>query len=112
MTAVLDWISAVFVLFGAVLALTAAIGVVRFRDTLSRMQAATKPQVVGLISMLLGAVIRLQGDNELWMLVLVGIFTLFTAPVVAHLVSRVAYREQRHIPGMLVINELDVQNDP
>lgn len=102
---VLDWIAAAFFLFGATLAMTAAIAIVRFPDTLSRMQAATKPQVIGLISILAGAVIRLRAHNDIWMLVLVGAFTMLTAPVIAHLVGRVAYREQRGRDGLLLVNE-------
>ena len=70
---------------GSLLALTAAIAIVRFPDTLPRMHAATKPQVVGLIMVLAGAVLELRGNVDIWMLVLVGIFTLFTAPVIAHM---------------------------
>ena len=44
---VADTVAAVLVLGGSALALTAAIGVVRFPDTLSRMHAASKPQVLG-----------------------------------------------------------------
>ena len=93
MSAILNVVSAVFVLVGAALALTAAIGVVRFPDTLSRMHAATKPQVVGLTLVLTGAVIHLRGNIDIWMLILVGLFTIVTAPVIAHMVGRVAYRE-------------------
>lgn len=111
MNTALDWISAGFILLGSVLAMTAAIGIVRFPDTLSRMQAATKPQVVGLISILAGAVLRLRGDTEIWMLVLVGLFTMLTAPVIAHLVGRVAYREQRGRDGLLMINQMPEDGD-
>ena len=38
----LDIVTAVLVLSGSTLALTAAVGIVRFPDTLSRMHAATK----------------------------------------------------------------------
>ncbi len=94
------------ILVGALLAMTAAIGIVRFPDTLSRMHAATKPQVVGMILVLIGAVIELRGNVDIWMLVLVGLFTLLTAPVIAHMVGRVAYREQRGRDGLLMINEM------
>lgn len=107
MSTVLDVIAAVLILCGALLALTAAIGIVRFSDTLSRMHSATKPQVVGLLLVLAGAVIRLVGSIDIWMLVLVGLFTMLTAPVIAHMVGRVAYREQRNHDGLLMINELD-----
>ena len=82
------------VLSGSTLALTAAIGVVRFPDTLSRMHAATKPQVLGLLLVLVGAAIRLRGNVDVGMLILTGMFTLITAPVVANRVGQLAYREQ------------------
>ena len=106
MNTILDWIAACFILFGSILAMTAAIGIARFPDTLSRMHAATKPQVIGLVLILIGAVLRLRDDTEIWMLVLVGLFTLLTAPVIAHLVGRVAYREQRNRDGLLLVNEM------
>jgi multicomponent Na+:H+ antiporter subunit G len=89
-----DIVSAVLVLGGSALALTAAIGVVRFPDTLSRMHAATKPQVLGLLLVLIGAAIRLRGNVDVGMLILTGIFTVITAPVVANRVGQLAYREQ------------------
>ncbi|MEU2040132.1 monovalent cation/H(+) antiporter subunit G [Nocardia niwae] len=94
------------ILFGSTLALTAAIGIVRFPDTLTRMHAATKPQVIGLILVLAGAAIQLRGHGNIWVLVLVGLFTLLTAPVIAHLIGRTAYREQRHRDGLLRVNEM------
>ncbi|OZE91435.1 Na+/H+ antiporter subunit G [Rhodococcus sp. 15-2388-1-1a] len=107
MSTVAQVIASVFIMLGALLAFTAAVGIVRFPDTLSRMHAATKPQVVGLIMVLIGAVISLRGNVDIWMLVLVGIFTLVTAPVIAHTVGRVAYREQRGRDGLLIVNEME-----
>ncbi|RVW01240.1 monovalent cation/H(+) antiporter subunit G [Rhodococcus xishaensis] len=101
MNAFLDVVAATCILIGSFLALTAAIGLVRFPDTLSRMHAATKPQVVGLVLVLAGAVIRLRGNIDIWMLVLVGMFTLLTAPMIAYSVGRVAYREQRGQDGLI-----------
>jgi multicomponent Na+:H+ antiporter subunit G len=103
----LDVLAAICILIGSFLALTAAIGIVRFPDTLSRMHAATKPQVVGLVLVLVGAVIRLHGNVDIWMLVLIGLFTLLTAPVIAHSVGRVAYREQRGRDGLLMNHDDD-----
>jgi len=103
----LDVLAAICILVGSLLALTAAIGIVRFPDTLSRMHAATKPQVVGLVLVLVGAVIRLHGNVDIWMLVLIGLFTLLTAPVIAHSVGRVAYREQRGRDGLLMNHDDD-----
>ncbi|MGB3356506.1 MAG: monovalent cation/H(+) antiporter subunit G [Mycobacterium sp.] len=91
---VLDIITSVLILSGSALALTAAIGVLRFPDTLSRMHAATKPQVLGLLLVLAGAAIRLRGNPDVGMLILTGLFTLITAPVIANRVGQLAYREQ------------------
>ncbi|CAM2978357.1 monovalent cation/H(+) antiporter subunit G [Prescottella defluvii] len=107
MNGFLDVLAAICILLGSFLALTAAIGIVRFPDTLSRMHAATKPQVVGLVLVLVGAVIRLHGNVDIWMLVLIGLFTLLTAPVIAHSVGRVAYREQRGRDGLLINRDED-----
>jgi multicomponent Na+:H+ antiporter subunit G len=100
-----DIIAAVLVLSGSALALTAAIGVVRFPDTLSRMHAATKPQVLGLLLVLSGAAVRLRGNVDVGMLILTGIFTVITAPVVANRVGQLAYREQ-NIEDQLTKDEL------
>ncbi|WP_067837977.1 monovalent cation/H(+) antiporter subunit G [Nocardia lijiangensis] len=106
-----QWLAAALILSGAVLAFTAAIAIVRFPDTLTRMHAATKPQVVGLLLVLAGAAIELRGKGNVWLLALVGLFTLLTAPVIAHLIGRTAYREQRHRDGLLRVNELGDELD-
>ncbi|MFM9377040.1 monovalent cation/H(+) antiporter subunit G [Gordonia sp. VNK21] len=90
-----DVIAAVLVLTGSVLALTAAIGLVRFPDTLSRMHAGTKPQTFGMILVLVATLIRLSGHPDGGMLILTGMFALITAPVIAQRVGRLVYREQR-----------------
>ena len=58
--AVADWLGAVCLVAGALLSLAAGIGVLRFPDALSRMHAATKPQVLGVLLMLLGIALRLR----------------------------------------------------
>ena len=104
---VFDIVAGVLVLSGSMLALTAAIGVVRFPDTLSRLQAASKPQVLGLLLVLTGAGLRLRGHADVGMLILAGLFTLITAPVVANRVGQLAYREQSFRDDLLIRDELD-----
>lgn len=101
-----DIVSGVLVLGGSALALTAAIGIVRFPDTLSRMHSATKPQVLGLLLVLAGAAVRLRADVDLGMIILAGMFTVITAPVVAHRVGRLAYRERVIRVDLLIADEL------
>ncbi|MFL0177951.1 MULTISPECIES: monovalent cation/H(+) antiporter subunit G [unclassified Mycobacterium] len=101
----LDVFAGVLVLAGSVLALTAAIGVVRFPDTLARMHSATKPQVLGLLLVLFGALIRLRGSHDAGMVTVSILFTLITAPVVAHRVGRLAYQEQ-DMTEVLTVDQL------
>ena len=101
-----DVICAALVLSGSALALTAAIGVARFPDTLSRMHSATKPQTLGLLLVLAGAAVHLRGSVDIGMLVVAGLFTLITTPVVANRVGQLAYREGNIRDDLVAIDEL------
>jgi multicomponent Na+:H+ antiporter subunit G len=101
-----DIVTAVLVLGGSTLALTAAIGIIRFPDTLTRMHAAAKPQVLGLLLVLIGAAVRLRGHVDVGMLILTGLFTVITAPVVANRVGQLAYREQNIRDDLLTRDEM------
>ncbi len=103
---VLDVISGALVLGGSALSLTAAIGVVRFPDTLARMHAASKPQVLGLLLVLAGAAIRLRDHADVGMVLLAALFTVTTAPVIANRVGQLAYREQSFRKDLLTRDEL------
>jgi multicomponent Na+:H+ antiporter subunit G len=100
-----DVIAGALILCGSALSLTAAVGVVRFPDTLSRMQAATKPQVLGLLLVLVGAALRLK-NIEVGTIILTAMFTLITAPVVANRVGQLAYRERCVREDLLTVDEL------
>jgi multicomponent Na+:H+ antiporter subunit G len=104
-TDVADTTGMIALVAGAALSLTAAIGLLRFPDLLSRMHAATKPQVLGLLLTLLGVGLRVRSGLDVGMLILVGVFQLLTAPVAAHLVGRAAYRTHDIDPSTLAIDE-------
>ena len=106
MTAVADWLGGACLLAGALLSLAAGIGVLRFPDVLDRMHAATKPQVLGVLLLLLGLALRLRTPADLGMIALVGIFQLATAPVAAQMVGRAAYRSGRVNRALLETDEL------
>lgn len=101
-----DILTAALVLSGSALALTAAIGLLRFPDTLSRMHAATKPQVLGLLLVLAGAAVQLRGNVDTGMIILTGIFTLITAPVIGQRVGQLAYREHAVREDLLIADDL------
>jgi multicomponent Na+:H+ antiporter subunit G len=104
-TALADVVAYACLLAGAALCFTAGLGLVRFPDVLSRMHAGTKPQVLGVLLVMVGAAIRLDGWANAWMLLLVAAFQLLTAPVSAHLVSRVAYRRRHVRRDLLLVDE-------
>ncbi len=79
-------------LFGSVLTLLAAVGVVRFGDALSRMHALTKATTLGLVLVLLGGALTVDHINDVTSLVLAGALQVLTMPVGANLMSRATYR--------------------
>jgi multicomponent Na+:H+ antiporter subunit G len=101
-----DVVAVVFLLAGAFLCLTAGLGLLRFPDVLARMHAGTKPQVLGVLLVMVGGAIRLNGWSATWMLLLVAAFQLLTAPVSAHMISRVAYRRRHVRRDLLLVDEL------
>ena len=101
---VADAVGLVCLLCGALLCLAAAIGLLRLPDVYSRMHAATKPQTLGVLLVLLGMGLRLRSGLDVGMLVLVGVFQMLTIPVSAHLLARSRYRlegspGQEDLPG-------------
>lgn len=83
---------AVLLLVGCLMSLTAGVGLIRLPDILSRMHAATKPQVLGLLCMLLAVVIHSREWTLLPLALLGWALMLLTAPVSAHMVGRSSYR--------------------
>lgn len=106
----LDIVAATLVLLGSLFALTAAVGLVRFPDTISRMHPSTKTQVFGLLLILIGAGIRLRGNIDVGMLVLAGLFTFIVSPVFAHLVGRTSYRERGLRADLVTRDEMPAED--
>jgi len=104
---VIDTVSAVFMVLGALMSLAAAVGLLRFPDLLSRMHAATKPQVLGLFLLLAAIGLQLR-TWWVWPVLLVAwIFQLLTVPVSAHMVGRAGYRTKHLHRELLSSDELD-----
>jgi multicomponent Na+:H+ antiporter subunit G len=102
----LDVVAAVCFLVGAFLALVAAVGIMRFPDLLARMHSGTKPQVIGLIFMLIGLGTQLRDLAASGLLVLIVLFHLLTSPVASHMMARATYRAGQVPPESLVVDEL------
>ncbi|KRE81132.1 monovalent cation/H(+) antiporter subunit G [Arthrobacter sp. Soil762] len=104
---VIDTVSAVFLVAGALMSLAAAVGLLRFPDLLSRMHAATKPQVLGLFLLLAAIGLQLR-SWWVWPVLLVAwIFQLLTVPVSAHMVGRAGYRTKHLHRELLSSDELE-----
>lgn len=104
--AVLDLVSLILILMGALLCLIAAIGLLRLRDVPSRLHAATKPQVLGLMLICLAVSISLREWHVIAFLAAVVVIQFATAPLSAHMVGRQAYRNGRLDTESLVVDEL------
>lgn len=101
----LDVFSAVCLIGGALSCLLGVVGLLRFPDVAARLQAATKPQTLGLVLILIGTAVQLDFGYASG-LVLVGLFQMLTAPVLAQLVGRAAYRTDGIRRDTLVVDEL------
>lgn len=104
--ALVDTTVLVLILLGALLCLTAAIGVLRFRDVPTRLHAATKPQVLGLILICLAIALSLRSWPVVAFLVPVVLIQLAAAPLSAHMVARQAYRNGALDDSALYLDEL------
>src|SRR5690606_22799803 len=104
--AVLDLVSLILILLGALLCLIAAIGLLPLRDVPSRLHAATKPQALGLILICIAVSISLREWHVLAFLAAVVVIQFATAPLSAHMVGRQAYRNGRLDAESLVADEL------
>ena len=104
--AALDVTVLVLILLGALLCLTAAIGLLRFTDVPTRLHAATKPQVLGLILICLAIALALRSWPVVAFLVPVVLIQLATAPLSAHMVGRRAYRNGTIDENSMYVDEL------
>jgi multicomponent Na+:H+ antiporter subunit G len=105
-TDVADAAAAACLLLGSLLTLVAAIGILRFPDVLTRMHSATKPQVLGLMLVLLGLGLRLRDPGSAGLLLLVALFQLVTTPVGSHMVGRASFRAGQVRQDLLITDEL------
>lgn len=101
-----DLVGAVLVLAGALFSFAAAVGLVRFPEVLTRMHAATKPQVFGLVLVLGGLALALRSWHATILLMFVVLFQVLTAPVSGHMVARAAYRTGQWNSDEAVLDEL------
>jgi multicomponent Na+:H+ antiporter subunit G len=103
---VLDLVSAVLMLSGAVIAVIAAVGLHRLPDVYARMHVATKPAALGITLCLSGAALQADGPSTATKLVLAIIFQLVTTPAAGHLLGRAAHAARAEVSEHTVLDEL------
>ncbi|MDX2026080.1 monovalent cation/H(+) antiporter subunit G [Microcella sp.] len=108
---ILDIAAASLLIVAALLTLAAAIGLLRFPDPLSRLHAATKPQILGLVLVVVAIALSARSVTVLLLLIPVVVFQLLTAPISAHMVGRAGYRNGDFEPASLLVDELAADVD-
>lgn len=101
-----DLAGAISLLLGAALAFIGAFGLVRLPDLFARMHAATKPQTLGLLLILLGVALSERTWGSVATLLIVVGAQALTAPVAAHLLGRAGYRSGTTEGSLLHYDEL------
>nr|WP_304215963.1 monovalent cation/H(+) antiporter subunit G [Fredinandcohnia onubensis] len=93
MTETLKILFAFIILFGALLSILSAIGILRLPDVYTRNHAVSKSGTLGVLSILLGTFLYfwlIEGYMNA-RLILGFVFLFLTSPVAGHLISRAAY---------------------
>ena len=103
---VVDLLTGVVLILGAFLSLAAGVGLIRFPDAIARMHATTKPQILGLIFILMGIALQDGRLSVILMLLTLLLFQMMTAPISAHMIGRAGYRTGVVAPGSLLVDEL------
>jgi multicomponent Na+:H+ antiporter subunit G len=93
-----DTFTVLLVVIGAVMCFAAGVGLLRFPDVLSRLHAATKPQVLGLLAITADVAVSTPTVGIL--------FQSLTAPISAHMVARAAYRTHHVRHDLLIRDDL------
>lgn len=101
-----DVLTGVLVLVSAVMCLAAGIGLIRFPDVLSRLHAATKPQIFGLMAVSIDVAVNNFTLGTVTLVVAIVLCQALTAPMAAHLVGRAAYTTEHLRSDILIIDEL------
>jgi len=95
----------VFLYLGAFFLLVSSIGLIRFPDVYTRMQAATKSTTLGVFFSVLGVGIL----NPEWLIkcLVVAFFILLTAPISGSALLRASYKAHSPISPLTTIDKTD-----
>ena len=105
---IFELIGALIILFGSIISVVSAIGIIRFYDVYSRAHAATKTTTLAVLITLIGVFLYVWlGEGYISVRLMLGIvFVFLTAPVSGHLVLRAAYRSHTKMADETAEDEL------
>lgn len=90
---VIDFIAGLFLIFGSFLVLLAGVGVIRFPDIYARMHAAAKAPTLGILAIAVGVSMSVRTAAATFIVLLVVVLQLLSAPMGTHLLARAVYRK-------------------
>lgn len=100
-----DLFAIVLVAISGVMSLAAGVGLLRLPDTMQRLHAGSKPQVLGVIVICIAVVVRVPNLHVVGLAVLVVMFQMLTQPISAHMAARAAYRGDAYDSTLVLIDE-------
>lgn len=107
----IDLITAILVIVGALFAFAAGLGVLRLPDVLIRMHASTKAGTLGCGLILVAVAVYFGETGVVARSIAAIIFLLATAPIAAHMIGRAAYRTGVPMWRGTAIDELAEANE-
>lgn len=103
----LDLATAVLILLGALLSLSAGVGVLRFPDMIARLHAQSKPQAAGLLFILIGFALQQTNWGTVLLVFPILLFQFITTPAAGMVLARGGYRSKHFENVPLLVDELE-----
>lgn len=100
-----DILSSIFLIIGAIFLMLGGLGLLRMPDTLNRIQAGGKATTLGSFAVLIGVALR----NPEWApkIILIIIFIAISSPIGSSVIARAAYKAKN---VTININQDDLKN--
>lgn len=109
--AVWDLLGALLLFGGASFMLISGVGLLRLRDTYSRMHASAKTQWLGVFLMATGAAVSMRSWQWVAAALLIVALQTVSSPIGSQLMARATYRNQEFEATDLVVDELSLDNE-
>lgn len=91
MSAMLFWLSELFLLLGSFLLITGAVGFLRFRDFYARIHACGVTESLATSLILIGLMLQVDGALPFFKLLMILLFLLISSPAASHALAKAAW---------------------